>query len=69
MDNTRAMQGDTIDLICHRHYGTTQRTVEAVYEANPGLADVGPVLPHGQLINLPALDTTVPVEQPVSLWT
>ncbi|KXJ54449.1 MAG: phage tail protein [Neptuniibacter sp. Phe_28] len=69
MDTIRASQGDTIDLICHNYYGTTYRTVEAVYDANPGLADIGPVLPNGQLINLPALTTTQPVEQTVSLWS
>ncbi len=69
MDTVRASQGDTIDIICYNHYGTTYRTVEAVYDANPGLADMGPILPHGQLINLPALTTTQPVEQAVSLWS
>ncbi|WP_337881776.1 tail protein X [Chromobacterium haemolyticum] len=65
-----ALQGDTVDLICHRHYGRTAGITEAVYAANPGLADIGPVLPIGTLVTLPDI-TTKPAEttQPlVNLW-
>ena len=54
----RARQGDTVDLICHRYYGTTQDVTEAVYDANHGLAEFGPILPHGQLVTLPAIENT-----------
>lgn len=33
----RAIQGDTVDLLCFRHYGRTQGVTEKVLEANPGL--------------------------------
>ncbi|WP_258087249.1 tail protein X, partial [Xenorhabdus bovienii] len=33
----RAFQGDTVDLLCWRHYGRTQGIVEQVLEANPDL--------------------------------
>jgi phage tail protein X len=69
MDTVIAQQGDTIDLICYRYYGTTSRTVEAVYDANPGLADMGAVLPHGQRVNMPTITQTNPVQQTVTLWT
>lgn len=46
-------QGDTVDALCFRHYGRTRGMVEAVLEQNPGLADYGPVLPHGLQVNLP----------------
>ena len=49
----RAQQGDTVDAICQRVYGRTAGVTEAVLEANPGLADLGPVLPHGTVIDLP----------------
>lgn len=43
----RATQGDTIDAICQRVYGRTAGVTEAVLAANPGIADLGPILPHG----------------------
>lgn len=33
------MQGDTLDLLCQRHYGTTQGVTEIVLAANPGIAE------------------------------
>jgi phage tail protein X len=66
---TRALQGDTVDRICHRHYGRTDSITEAVYEANPGLAELGPILPHGQLVNLPAIENTPQgKENRLNLW-
>lgn len=44
---TFALQGDTLDAICVRYYGRTEGVVEAVLAANPGLAELGAVLPHG----------------------
>jgi phage tail protein X len=61
-----AQQGDTVDLLCWRHYGRSDGTVEAVLEANGGLADYGVVLPHGLSVYLPDLaevDTTTPMLQ------
>lgn len=46
-------QFDQLDAICHRWYGGTQGTVEAVLRVNPGLADMLPILPEGMLISLP----------------
>ena len=46
-------QFDEVDLICWRYYGRTQQTVEAVLTANPGLADLLPILPEGLTIELP----------------
>ncbi|MCI0152144.1 tail protein X [Paraburkholderia sediminicola] len=48
-----AQQGDTVDALCWRHYGRTDGTVEAVLEANAGLADYGVVLPLGTVVYLP----------------
>ncbi|CAE6841575.1 hypothetical protein R69746_06948 [Paraburkholderia aspalathi] len=61
-----AQQGDTVDALCWRHYGRTDGTVEAVLEANAGLADAGLVLPVGTVVYLPVIDTiesTAPLVQ------
>ena len=47
--------GDMIDWVCWRFYGRTRDVVELVLEANPGLADKGPVLSMGERIVLPAI--------------
>lgn len=58
--------GDTVDLISVRYFGTTNMT-EKILEANPGLAARGTSLPMGVTVILP------PHEQPtqsnqVNLW-
>ncbi|PWC81242.1 tail protein X [Azospirillum sp. TSH64] len=55
MATYRTSDGDEVDWICWRHYGRTAGTVEAVLAANPDLADHGPKLPGGLLIELPEL--------------
>ncbi|WP_186080860.1 tail protein X [Burkholderia gladioli] len=52
-----ALQGDTLDALCWRHYGSTAGTVEAVLDANPGLAELGAILPLGTVIDMPELHT------------
>jgi phage tail protein X len=49
----RALQGETVDALCWRVLGRTRGVVERVLEANPGLAQHGPILPHGLLVELP----------------
>ena len=63
-----ANQGDTVDAICWRYYGRTAGVTEAVLEANPGLADLGPILPQGVMVNMPEAQSTAPVRQMVNLW-
>ncbi len=55
MQTYRCQDGDMLDQICHAFYGFASGTVEAVLEANPGLADLGSVYSAGQLILLPPL--------------
>ncbi|ELY2856303.1 tail protein X [Cronobacter dublinensis] len=62
-----AQQGDTVDEICFRYYGRTQQVVEQVYAANPGLAESGPVLPHGCEVTLPPLPASS-VDETLNLW-
>ncbi|MFB4401232.1 tail protein X [Pseudomonas inefficax] len=67
-EQKRTQQNDTVDALCWRHYGRTAGVVEAVLEANPGLATRGAILPAGLLVNLPELQTAAPDRQVVSLW-
>ncbi len=69
MAKVRAHQNETVDALCHRHYGTTKGVVEAVYAANPGLAELGAILPHGTVVELPKLDTQPATETVINLWT
>lgn len=61
-------QGETVDIVCHRHYGRTRETTEAVLAANPGLAALGPILPFATAINLPAIEAKSQKKRLVSLW-
>ncbi|MBK6801639.1 tail protein X [Novosphingobium sp.] len=64
-----ARQGDTLDLLCWRHLGTTAAVVEAAYELNQGLADTGPILAEGAVITLPdAPAASTPIRATVNLW-
>lgn len=64
----RTSDGDTADYIAFRHYGTTDHgVVEKLLQANPGLADRGPLLPPNVMVILPEIDTTDKV-QGVRLW-
>ncbi len=57
-----------LDAVCRLHYGPLPGAVEAVLEANPGLARRGPVLPAGVRIELPDLEETPPESGTVRLW-
>ena len=65
----RTQQGDRLDLLCAKHYGHQTGTVEAVLQANPGLAQYGAVLDEGLLITLPTLPApTTAATHAVRLW-
>lgn len=63
-----ANQGDTVDAICWRYYGRTAGVTETVLDANPGLADLGPVIPHGTAVTLPDAAPQAEQRQVVNLW-
>lgn len=65
--NVISHQGDTLDMLCQRHYGRTEDVVEAVLLANPGIADQGVILPYGTHVSLPVVNEA-PVSETVSLW-
>ena len=68
MINYRTIAGDMLDAICYQHYGGTKGYVEAVLEANPGLAKESPLLPAGLIIMLPDLPTLPQQLSVVRLW-
>lgn len=60
-------EGDTADWIAWRHYGRVD-SVDAILEANPGLADYGPVLPAGVEVVLPEVEQPSTTVRGVRLW-
>ena len=61
-------QNDMIDALCHRYYGVTEGTTEALLLANPGLADRQVPLPAGVEITLPELPKPTKTIKTVKLW-
>ena len=63
----KALQGDTVDLLCQRYYGTTQGVTEIVLAANKALA--GQILlDAGQVVELPDISTAA-TKETVQLWS
>ncbi len=48
-----AQQHEPLDALCYRAKRWERGIVEATLEANPGLAEYGPFLPHGLAVWLP----------------
>lgn len=64
----RTSDGDTADYIAWKYYGTQDgQVVEQMLDANPGLSDLGPVLPAGILVNLPDIKPAAAAKG-VRLW-
>lgn len=63
-----ARQGDTVDALIWRERGLGPADLAAVFELNPGLAALGPVLPAGQQIIVPARSAATPTLEIVQLW-
>lgn len=64
-----AQAGETVDALCWRVLGRTAGVSEQVYARNPGLADLGPLLPAGHEVDLPEVaELAAPVRQTVKLW-
>lgn len=62
----RTSEGDLLDSLCHAYYGTLVGTVEAVLQANQGLAEEAQPYRVGVLIYLP--DLTAAETEQVTLW-
>ena len=64
----RALQDDTLDLLCWRHLGTTAGVVETALALNPGIASIGALLPAGHLVTLPDAAPVVAATPMINLW-
>jgi len=62
----RTFDGDMLDVICNNVYGHLNGSVEAVLDANQGLADEPQPFRLGVIIVLPDLPS--PTSEGVSLW-
>ncbi|NHN77682.1 phage tail protein [Azotobacter chroococcum] len=63
----RTADGDILDTLCHRHYGHLNGTVEAVLDANPGLAEIRQPYSSGVEILLPDLPAVK--AETIRLWS
>jgi len=63
----RTSDGDLLDTLCYHAYGHLNGTVEAVLDANQGLADEPQPYRAGIVIELP--DLPLPSEDGISLWS
>jgi phage tail protein X len=63
-----ASEGETVDLICWKHYGTEHGTTEAVLVANPALCGLPPHLPLGTPVLLPDLAAPSVVVDVIRVW-
>lgn len=63
----KALQGDTVDLLCQRYYGTTQGVTEIVLAANKSLADQI-FMEAGQEVELPEVNASA-TKETVQLWS
>jgi len=60
--------GDVLDTICWKYYGSTTGVVEKVLEANRHLAELGSIFAAGVKIILPDLTQEEETES-VKLWS
>ena len=60
--------GDVLDAICWKYYGSTTGVVEKVLEANRHLAELGSIFAAGIKIILPDLSQEEETES-VKLWS
>jgi len=66
-----AKSGDKLDLMLWRDLGLGPEHVARVMNANPGLADLGAILPLGTIITVPtiAAPNTTPTRPLIQLWS
>lgn len=63
-----ARAGDTVDSLVWRELGLGPSVLDAIFIANPGLAEPGGALPTGTIVNVPALQAAPSVRPLVQLW-
>lgn len=62
----RTSEGDILDTLCQQYYGHLVGTVEAVLDANQGLADERQPFRAGLLIRLP--EVVASTNEAITLW-
>ncbi|WP_369987753.1 tail protein X [Pseudomonas xanthosomatis] len=62
----KTSEGDVLDTLCQHYYGHLAGTVEAVLDANQGLADEAQPFRAGVMIMLPEL--SAPASDTLQLW-
>lgn len=67
MDQYRTKQNEMVDAICQKIFGDESGFVEAMFEANPGLAALPDPLPIGTVINIPETQV-VNTQKVIALW-
>lgn len=69
VDTILAQQGDTLDALLWRTRGFGPDDLVGVLEANPGLAELGTILPLGTVVTVPEAATPAPRTLPlIQLW-
>lgn len=69
-ETVHARQGETVDALVWRVRGAGSGAVEAVLEANPGLAGLGQRLADGTPVRIPAVaDRAAETAPLVQLWS
>lgn len=63
-----SVMGDTVDLVAWKVVGRTRDLTEAILEANPGLAGLGPLLPIGTKVVVPDVAEEATAPATVNLW-
>jgi phage tail protein X len=69
VQTVRAHQGETLDALCYRVLGGTAGITERALRLNPGLAELGPILPEGTPVRLPEAEPETRRIETVQLWT
>lgn len=65
----RSRQGETVEALVWRVIAGDAEAVEAVLDANPGLAELGPILPTNTPVDIPAAAASSPATAPlVQIW-
>ena len=68
LETVKARAGEMLDEVLWRTRGHTAGLVEQAMNLNPGLADLGPLLPGGLAVLLPEATAAQPVRETVKLW-
>lgn len=69
MDIEISREGDTVDKIAWRRRRVTRDVTEQILELNPGIAELGVILPTGTAVKLPDTPTKHKVRNTPRIWS